>query len=271
MRARKTCASCMISARVSGVATTLIMARSRNTDGVDVTFSTRCTCTNLYRLASIRIAPPSSVSTTIVMRETPGFSVCPTVSDSMLKPRRRNSDATRFKTPGLFSTWTTSVISIFSSQVLRSFNQRTGTTNHGVKIGARGHHWEDRVLLLHAEINHVCTAMFTRVTNRWKHVGTLPDRRTGQIKCSGELHEIRAIQRSSLVSAFVEKFLPLPHHPQITIVDNGNLDFKTLLRDRGQFSHRHLESAVASHDPNFRVGPRELGPDSRGQGESHRA
>ncbi len=42
--------------------------------------------------------------TTIVMRETPGFSVWPTVSDSMLKPRRRNSDATRFSTPGLSST-----------------------------------------------------------------------------------------------------------------------------------------------------------------------
>jgi hypothetical protein len=33
-----------------------------------------------------------------------GVSVWPTVSDSMLNARRRNSDATRFRTPGLFST-----------------------------------------------------------------------------------------------------------------------------------------------------------------------
>src|SRR5580704_1968810 len=205
----------------------------------------------------------------MVMRDTPGFSVCPTVSDSMLKPRRRNKEATRFKTPGLFSTWTTSVISMFSSQVLCSFNQRTGTTNHGVKIGARRHHWEDRVFLLHAEINYVSAAMFTRVADRWKHVGALPDRRTGQIKRSGEFHEVRAIQRRSLVPPFVEKFLPLPHHAQIAVVDNGNLDVKTLLRDRGQFSHRHLKSAVASHDPNFRIRPGELRADRGGQSETH--
>ena len=52
----------------------------------------------------MRRAPSSSVSTTIVMRETPGRSVCPTVSDSMLNARRRNSDDTRVSTPGLFST-----------------------------------------------------------------------------------------------------------------------------------------------------------------------
>jgi hypothetical protein len=38
------------------------------------------------------------------MREMSGFSVRPTASDSMLKLRRRNKDATRFNTPGLFST-----------------------------------------------------------------------------------------------------------------------------------------------------------------------
>ena len=43
------------------------------------------------------------------MRETPGRSVWPTVSDSMLKPRRRNSDETRLSTPGRSSTVTTNV------------------------------------------------------------------------------------------------------------------------------------------------------------------
>ena len=42
-----------------------------------------------------------SASTTIVMRDTPSRSVWPTVSDAMLKARRRKSDATRFSTPGI--------------------------------------------------------------------------------------------------------------------------------------------------------------------------
>ena len=46
----------------------------------------------------------------MVMRDTSGFSVRPTVSESMLKARRRNSDATRVSTPGLFSTYTTYVL-----------------------------------------------------------------------------------------------------------------------------------------------------------------
>jgi hypothetical protein len=46
---------------------------------------------------------------TIVIREMPGTSVRPTVSDSMLNARRLNNEATRFRTPGLSSTKATSV------------------------------------------------------------------------------------------------------------------------------------------------------------------
>jgi hypothetical protein len=74
-----------------------------------VMFSTRLTGTSLYRCASSRRAPYSSVSTTTVIRDTPADSVWPTVSDSMLNARRRTSDATRFSTPGLLSTYTANV------------------------------------------------------------------------------------------------------------------------------------------------------------------
>ena len=43
-------------------------------------------------------------SLTVGHTETPGVSVWPTVSESMLKARRRKSEATRFSTPGLSST-----------------------------------------------------------------------------------------------------------------------------------------------------------------------
>ena len=50
-----------------------------------------------------------STATTIVIRETSGFSVGPTAREWMLKPRRENSEDTRASTPGLFSTSTDSV------------------------------------------------------------------------------------------------------------------------------------------------------------------
>ena len=52
----------------------------------------------------MRAAPPSSVRTTTVIRETPAISDVPTLSEWMLNPRRRNSDDTRFSTPGWSST-----------------------------------------------------------------------------------------------------------------------------------------------------------------------
>ena len=102
-------ASCITCVRESPVAATLIMARSRAIVGSPVMLSTRRTGNSLYRFASTSRAPRSSVSTTMVIRESPGVSVCPTVSDSMLKARRRNSEATRFRTPGLLSTYTANV------------------------------------------------------------------------------------------------------------------------------------------------------------------
>ena len=89
----------------------------------------------------------------MVMRETPGRSVWPTVSDSMLKARRRNREAMRFSTPGLSSTYTTKVCSFSPSLIARPFHQRRGTANHGVQIRARRHHGIDRVFLLDAEID----------------------------------------------------------------------------------------------------------------------
>src|ERR1700690_523002 len=67
----------------------------------------------------------------MVICEISGFSVRPTASDSMLKFRRRKSEATRFNTPGLFSTSAINVYCIIKllvplfSQVFGSFGQAT--------------------------------------------------------------------------------------------------------------------------------------------------
>ena len=90
-RARNTFTSCSTAVRCSAVTPSFTSTSSRTTAGLLVTSSTRNTFTSLYKLASARRAPSSSVSTTIVMRETPACSVRPTVSDTILNARRRTA------------------------------------------------------------------------------------------------------------------------------------------------------------------------------------
>ena len=63
-----------------------------------ITLTSLCSCLVTW---SIGCTAPSTVS---VKREMSGSSVGPTVSVSMLKPRRANRPAIRARTPGLFST-----------------------------------------------------------------------------------------------------------------------------------------------------------------------
>src|SRR3982750_2488582 len=110
----------------------------------------------------MRRAVSSSASITRVSRDTPGSAVRPTVSDAMLKPRRRNSDAIRLSTPGLSSTcaimvWVATVCIVCISGVLCGLDQRVmglGAADHLGEVGARRHHRVDRILLLDAEVDH---------------------------------------------------------------------------------------------------------------------
>src|SRR2546428_13778283 len=107
----------------------------------------------------MRRAVSSSASITKVRRDTPGSAVRPTVSDAMLKPRRRNSDAIRLSTPGLSSTcamivW---VETGCMSGILRSLDQRVvglGAADHLGERRARRHHRVHPVPLLAAKVDH---------------------------------------------------------------------------------------------------------------------
>src|SRR5271157_6211662 len=89
------------------------------------------------------------------MRETPGLSVCPTVSDSMLKFLRRNRDATRFSTPGLSSTRMTRVCCMSLLHFVGGhLDQPAGPANHFVQVGTGGYHRVNAVFLLDAEVDH---------------------------------------------------------------------------------------------------------------------
>src|SRR5713101_2430856 len=116
-------------------------------------FSTSSTFTSLYRFASMRRAWSRSASTVMVMRDTSGFSVRPTVNESMLKARRRNSEATRVSTPGLFSTYTTNIFSILTLFVRRGFDDRAGPPDHVVQRRPRCDHRINCIFLLNLEVD----------------------------------------------------------------------------------------------------------------------
>ena len=83
------------------------------------------------------------------------ISVRPTVRLSMLKLRRRNRLATRFNTPGLFSTSATKVcfIGLYSLLVQTAFCDGQRAADHVVQIGAGRHHRVDDVVLFDHELD----------------------------------------------------------------------------------------------------------------------
>ncbi len=155
-------------------------------------------------------------------------------------------------------------------------NQRTGTANHGVKVGARRHHREDRVFLLHTEIDHVRTAMLAGLANRRNDIGSLSARTAapGEVKRLGEASQKSGLYNGvAFVASLVEKFLPLPHHAQITVVDNGDLDVEALLRNgaeraRPSSSENRRPPATTQTSASGRAN---FAPIAAGQSETHRA
>ena len=64
--------------------------------------------------------------------------------------------------------------------------------------------------------------------------------------------------------------MPLTHHAQVAIVDDGHVDLDLLLGQRRQLAHGHLESAVADDDPHFSVRFGHFRAERRRERESHR-
>src|SRR5690606_15216512 len=77
---------------------------SRCTEAAGSSSTILMTLTSLFSCLVTCSSGSRSTSTTTVIREMPGTSVTPTARDSMLKPRRAKSPATRVSRPGLFST-----------------------------------------------------------------------------------------------------------------------------------------------------------------------
>ena len=87
----------------------------------------------------------------------------------------------------------------------------------------------------------------------------------------GQLAEVRADHRGGVVALVVEELLPLAHHAEEAVVDQGDVDLDLLLHRGGELGHRHLEAAVADDRPYLLVRTAHLGADRRRQAEPHRA
>ena len=87
--------------------------------------------------------------------------------------------------------------------------------------------------------------------------------------CLRDFDKIGVMHRCCRVTLIVEKFLPLAHHTQVAVIDDGNIDLDTLLGCRGQLRLCHLETTVAADYPHIGIRPGKLGSDRCRKREPH--
>ena len=88
--------------------------------------------------------------------------------------------------------------------------------------------------------------------------------------CASAIFTKSGPQRRRRIAAFVEELLPLPHHAEVAVVDDRDVDLDPFLRRRGELRLRHLEAAITDNRPHLRVGTGDLRPDRRGHRKPHR-
>src|SRR5687768_9870903 len=127
---------------------------SRCTDAEASSSTILMTFTSLFSCFVTCSSGSSSTSTTTVMRDSPGISVTPTARDSMLKPRRANSPATRVSRPGLFSTRRLSTWLGICSGLLIERRRVVLRVLHVAVADALGHHRPHHRVGAHDEVDH---------------------------------------------------------------------------------------------------------------------
>src|SRR4051812_9648386 len=236
----------------------------------------------------------SSTATTIVMRDTSGFSVGPTARDSMLNPRRENRPETRASTPGLFSTSTLSVWTLISALTFPGgFRGGLGRLHRNLVVveqrpdapdrhdlvvaGAGGDHRPHLGILPHDEVDHDGTVVdLHRAADGGVDVFLRLAAQPGAAQRFGQQHEVRdaVLVRAEVgvgVPLRVEEVLPLPDHAQVAVVDDGDLDRRALDGAGGQLLVGHLEAAIAVDRPHGLVRDAELRAHRGGHRVAHGA
>ena len=144
---------------------------------------------------------------------------------------------------------------------LDHFRQRGARRDHRVHVG----------LLLDHELDQGRTGIAQGRLDRARDLRPLLHPVSRNAIGLGELHVVGTPDGGGGVAPAMEELLPLPHHAEVAVVEDGELDGQALLHHRRHLLHVHLEAAVARDRPHRLVGTREMHANGGGHGEAHRA
>src|ERR1051325_1264835 len=153
--------------------------------------------------------------------------------------------------------------------VVTSLHQRIRTPDHLMQGSPSSHHRINGVFFLHLEVNQHRPLMFASSLNRRNNLTPTFHRVALNAISLTQLHKVRTDERRSLIILVTENFLPLAHHPQKSIVDDGDVDLDFFLNDGGKLTHSHLKSAITRHNPNFSFRTRDFRTNPRWQSKPH--
>src|SRR5215213_5750907 len=143
--------------------------------------------------------------------------------------------------------------------------------DHLVDGHARWNHGVDVRLGVDVEVQNGATFLLLRPSNRCLDVVALADGAPGEPVGGGELLVVGPAYGRLGVAAVVEELLPLANHPEVTVVQDGDLYVQPEVPYRGELLDVHLDAAVAGYDPHRIFGIGESHPHRRWQREAHRA
>src|SRR5699024_8724764 len=217
-------------------------------------------------------------STTTVIRDRPSTSDGPTVSDSMLNARRANSPETRLRTPGTSWTNTDRVWRCILGLLVPFRGHVPGYLNLVIR-DTGGHHWPHHRVSRYDEVDdHGAIVDLHRFFDGRGDIFFFFNADADSTVGFGELDEVgyphrvcTGVEVGVGVPRVVEQCLPLPHHAQRRVVDEGNFDRDVVDRTGGQLLVGHLEASVTINGPDGTAWFGNLCTDGRRDGKAHGA
>src|SRR5215203_1714366 len=133
--------------------------------------------------------------------------------------------------------------------------------NHGVHVRLR----------VDVEVEEGAPFLLVRPPDSVHDAVALADGASREAVSGGEPFVVRARYWRLGVAAVVEELLPLADHPEVAVVQDGDLYVQAELPDGGELLDVHLDAAVAGDDPDRLVRIGERHAHRRRQREAHRA
>src|SRR5215210_1576020 len=143
--------------------------------------------------------------------------------------------------------------------------------DHLVDGHARGEHGVDVRLGVDVEVQDGATFLLLSPLNRCLDVVAFADGAPGEPVGGGELLVVGPGYGRLRIAAVVEKLLPLSDHPEVTVVQDGDLYVQPEVPYRGELLDVHLDAAVTGYHPHGVFGIGEGHAHRRRQREAHRA